>query len=415
MRCARPRTPPAAEMNATTILFLLLPVAAASGWFLARRQPGGQDSAESYNLPPDYFRGLSYLLDEQHDKAIDIFIRMLEEDSETVELHMAVGNLFRNRGEVERAIRIHQNLVDRTALSDEQRVQAMFELGKDYMRAGLLDGAENLFQELAEKGEYLTESLTNLIDIFQQEKDWQKAIDAGFRLEQAGGGDVRPMIAQHYCELAGEALKRGDTREAQQMLNHARATWPRCVRASIIEGTMEMEAGRFEAALDSFQRIEQQDADYLPEVIPMLQECCRRLGRQQQMLEYLQGVVERHGGLGNVLAQAEMICARGDGKAAAAALLDHVRRHPSLRGVERLVELVSRCSNVSDQQLLDDMREILNQLVQGEPDYLCHNCGFQGRVLHWQCPGCKSWGSVKPLHGVMQEQQTDRKLSLVAH
>ncbi len=401
-------------MNATAILFLLLPLAAASGWFLARRRQDGQERSGSHTLPPDYFRGLSYLLDEQHDKAIDIFIRMLEEDSETVELHMAVGNLFRNRGEVERAIRIHQNLVDRTTLSDEQRAEAMFELGKDYMRAGLLDGAENLFRELVEKGVYMTDSLTHLIDIYQQEKDWQKAIDAGFRLERAGDRSVRPMIAQHYCELAEEALGRGDAGQAQQMLDRARATWPQCVRASIIEGTMEMEAGSFQAALDSFRRIEQQDADYLPEVVPMLQECFRRLGRPEQMLEYLQGVVERHGGLGNILAQAEAICARGDGKGAAAVLLGHVRRHPSLRGAERFVELAARCNEPPDGKLLEDVREILNRLVQEEPDYLCHNCGFQGRVLHWQCPSCKSWGSVKPLHGVVQEQRADRRLSLVA-
>ncbi len=401
-------------MSSTTILFLLLPVAAASGWYLGRRQQRRRGSGESYTLPPDYFRGLSYLLDEQHDKAIDIFIRMLEEDSETVELHMAVGNLFRNRGEVERAIRIHQNLVDRTTLSDEQRVQAMFELGKDYMRAGLLDGAENLFQELVEKGEYLNASLYNLIDIFQQEKDWQKAIDAGFRLERAGAENVRPMIAQHYCELAEEALRKGDSRQAQQMLNHARATWPQCVRANMIGGSMEMEAGRYQQALDIFQRIEQQDADYLPEVIPKMQECCRQLGRPQQMLGYLQGVVERHGGLGNMLAQAEMICARDGGEAAATALLGYLRRHPSLRGVERLTELVSRCDDGADRRLAGDIREILNQLVQGEPDYLCHNCGFQGRVLHWHCPGCKSWGSVKPMHGVVQQSGAERRLSLVA-
>ncbi len=398
-------------MSAETLLFLLLPVAAASGWVLARRQDS--DSNETSHLPPDYFRGLSYLLDDQHDKAIDIFIRMLEEDSETVELHLAVGNLFRNRGEVDRAIRIHQNLVNRTTLSDEQRIQARFELGEDYMRAGLLDGAENLFRELVEKGEYLPESLRHLIDIYQQEKDWQKAIDAGFKLEQSGVTDVRPMIAQHYCELTEEALKRGDLKQAQQMLKHARATWPQCVRASLIEGEMAMETERYEDARLAFQRIEQQDADYLPEVIPMLQECYRKTGTQQQMLDYLQTMVERHGSLGIMLALAEMICEQQGGQQAAAALLDYLEKHPSLRGLDQFVGLVSRCGDTPDQRVLAGVGSIINRLVEDDPDYLCRNCGFQGKVLHWQCPSCKSWGTVKPLHGIQRKQKRDRVLSLV--
>ncbi len=398
-------------MSIEPLLFLLLPVAAASGWLLARRRD--RDNSETSRLPPDYFRGLSYLLDEQHDKAIDIFIRMLEEDSETVELHLAVGNLFRNRGEVDRAIRIHQNLVNRTTLSDEQRIQAKFELGEDYMRAGLLDGAENLFQELVEKGEYLSESLRHLIDIYQQEKDWLKAIDAGFKLEQSGIANVRPMIAQHYCELTEEARKRGDLKQALQMLKHARATWPQCIRASIIEGRMAMETGRYDDARLAFQRVEHQDADYLPEVVPMLHECYAKTGTPQQMRDYLQTMVERHGSLGIMLALAEMICEQQGGEQAAAALLDYLRKHPSLRGLDQFVELVSRCGDTPDQQVLAGIGGVINRLVEGDPDYLCHNCGFQGKVLHWQCPSCKSWGTVKPLHGIQRKQRADRLLSLV--
>lgn len=401
-------------MTIATALFLLLPVAAASGWLLARRQ-FSRSCTETCQLPPDYFRGLSYLLDDQHDKAIGIFIRMLEADSETVELHLAVGNLFRNRGEVDRAIRIHQNLVNRPGLSDEHRVKAMFELGEDYMRAGLLDGAEDLFQELVEKGECEQKSLRYLIDIFQQEKDWQKAIDAGFKLDKSGVTDARPMISQHYCELTEEARKKGDIRQAQQMLKHARATWPQCARASFIEGAMAMESGRFDEALLAFQRIEQQDADYLPEVIPMLRECYQQLGKPKKMLDYLQKVVDRHGGLGTMLALAEMICVQQGGQQAATALLGYLRKYPSLRGLDRFVELASRCDNVPDQQLHSGVVEVIGCLVQGDPDYLCHNCGFQGKMLHWQCPGCKGWGTVKPIHGITQEQNTGKVLSLVAH
>ncbi len=402
-------------MGVETLLFLLLPVAAASGWWLARRQQSSVDeeTLHGHRLPPDYFRGLSYLLDDQHDKAIDIFTRMLEEDSETVELHLAVGSLFRNRGEVDRAIRIHQNLVDRTTLSDEQRFRALFELGEDYMRAGLLDGAENLFQELVEKGEYVADSLRHLIDIYQQEKDWQKAIEAGFKLEQCGVGDVRPTIAQHYCELTEEARRKGDLGRARQMLKQARATWPGCVRASLIEGTMAMERGRYEEALTAFWRVEEQDADYLPEAIPMLKECYRKLDRIEAMREYLQTVVDRHGSLGIMLALAEIICEREGGRQAAEALLRYLHQHPSLRGLDRFCELAARCDELSNTAMLSGIADIVKRLVEGDPDYLCHNCGFHGKVLHWQCPSCKRWGVVKPLHGIKQEPQPDRVLSLV--
>ncbi len=400
-------------MGAETLLFLLLPVAAASGWWLAyRHQRLSGEGEECRRLPPDYVRGLSYLLDDQHDKAIDIFIRMLEEDSETIELHLAVGSLFRNRGEVDRAIRIHQNLVDRTTLSDEQRIRALFELGEDYMRAGLLDGAENLFQELVKKGEYLTDSLRHLIDIYQQEKDWQKAIDAGFKLEQCGVEDIRPTIAQHYCELTEEARKKGDLKQAQQMLKQARIAWPACVRASLIEGMMAMEEGHYEVAVAAFLRVEEQDADYLPEVIPALRECYRKLDRPEEMRGYLQRVVHRHGSLGIMLALAEIICDQEGGRQAADALLGYLHQHPSLRGLDRFCEMVSRCDDLCDDAVLAGINNIVRRLVEGDPDYLCHNCGFQGKVLHWQCPSCKRWGVVKPLHGIKQEPQPDRILSL---
>lgn len=398
-------------MGAETILFLLLPVAAASGWLLARRQHGSGEG-ENRQLPPDYFRGLSYLLDDQHDKAIDIFIRMLEEDSETIELHLAVGSLFRNRGEVDRAIRIHQNLVDRTTLSDEQRIRALFELGEDYMRAGLLDGAENLFQELVKKGEYLTDSLRHLIDIYQQEKDWQKAIDAGFKLEQCGVENVRPTIAQHYCELAEEARRGGDFGLAQQMIERARAIWPSCVRASLMEGAMVMERGDYGKALGILQRVEEQDADFLPEAIPAIQDCYRELGREEEMQGYLEAVVARHGSLGIMLALAGTICERQGGRQAATALLDYLHEHPSLRGLDRFCELAARCDEIPEQRLLAGIGEIVRSLVEGDPDYLCHNCGFQGRVLHWQCPSCKRWGAIKPLHGIKQNPQPDRTRTL---
>jgi lipopolysaccharide biosynthesis regulator YciM len=159
------------------LLLLLLPVAAASGWIAARRSQRQERGKCVNDTSPVYFRGLNHLLNEEPDKAIDAFVEMLEVDSDTVETHLALGNLFRRRGEVERAIRIHQNLIARPALTREQRAQALLELGQDYMRAGLLDRAENLFRELKDTRLHVRQALKNLLVIYEKERDWQACLD----------------------------------------------------------------------------------------------------------------------------------------------------------------------------------------------------------------------------------------------
>ncbi|NNF96569.1 MAG: tetratricopeptide repeat protein, partial [Halobacteria archaeon] len=184
------------------ILFFLLPIAALSGWWLGRRSKARRQEESSLELPSSYLRGLNYLLNEQQDKAIDLFIQLLDVDNDTVETHLALGSLFRRRGEVDRAIRIHQNLIARPTLSKEQRMQALFELGQDYMRAGLLDRAETLLGELIGNEPHTVAALQHLLDIYQQEKDWDKAIQIAQRLESRTGQSKRNLIAQYYCEKA---------------------------------------------------------------------------------------------------------------------------------------------------------------------------------------------------------------------
>ena len=180
------------EMN---LLWLLLPVAALSGWWIGRRRGNSNKNQSSSSIYPEYFKGLNFVLNEQPDKAIEVFIRMLEVDSETVETHLALGNLFRRRGEVDRAIRIHQNLIARPTLDREQRAHALLELGMDYMRLGLLDRAEGLFLELVESDLHLNQAYTELLEIYQQEKDWENAINIARKLELISGKKLNPVIA----------------------------------------------------------------------------------------------------------------------------------------------------------------------------------------------------------------------------
>ena len=191
------------------LLWLLLPLAAASGWLAARRGVRGTKAQLMPELSSDYFQGLNYLLNEQPDKAIEVFVRMLEVNSDTVETHLALGNLFRRRGEVDRAIHIHQNLIARPTLKPEQRTQALMELGQDYMRAGLLDRAESLFEELVQVDAHTAAALQQLLVIYQQEKDWDRAIQTARRLGVVSGRNMAPVIAQYYCELAARIVGQG--------------------------------------------------------------------------------------------------------------------------------------------------------------------------------------------------------------
>ncbi|WJW76695.1 lipopolysaccharide assembly protein LapB [Thiohalobacter sp. IOR34] len=385
------------------LLWLLLPVAAASGWLMARRSQGDPCADQRAELNSDYFRGLNFLLNEQPDKAIEVFIQMLEVDSDTAETHLALGNLFRRRGEVDRAIRIHQNLIARPTLNREQRGAALLELGQDYMRAGLLDRAESLLRELLEIGSQTRPALKHLLDIYQQEKEWDQAIEIARRLQAEQDQDMRPVIAQFYCELAEAALRNGDPAEAGNLAKRALGFDRACVRASLIQGRIAREAGQFRQAIRAFRRIEEQDIEFLPEVLPELQACFRAAGNPRGMLDYLRQVGEGYKGISTVLLQSELLQQMEGDQAAIDYMEAQLRRRPSVRGLGRLIQLKlgrSEGEGREDLQVLDDL---VDKLLENRPRYQCKHCGFEGKSLHWQCPGCKEWNTVKPMRGVVDE------------
>ena len=201
-------------MNLLYVLALLVPAAFALGWWASRQVGARRSGAEVSELSSDYFRGLNYLLNEEQDKAIEVFLKLAEYNRDTVETHLALGNLFRRRGEVDRAIRLHQHLVSRPGLSDAMKTVALLELGEDYMRAGLLDRAEALFCDLVAMDAHAPSALRHLISIYQHERDWHKAIEHARRLEVMTGEDEAPMIAQFYCELADRSRQHGARAEA---------------------------------------------------------------------------------------------------------------------------------------------------------------------------------------------------------
>lgn len=381
-------------------LLLLLPFAAASGWFVSNRNQRSSGKPKKHFVPKDYLIGLNFLLEEQPDKAVDVFIKMLEVDSDTVETHLALGSLFRRRGEVDRAIRIHQNLIARPNLEQEQRMQALLALGQDYMRAGVLDRAERIFLEVVDAGYEKTISLRYLLAIYQQEKAWESAIQTARKLEIATGQTMQLNIAHYYCELAHDNLLNHDADQAKRLLRRAVTIDKNCVRASILQGDIEAENNNFKAAIRFYKQVKNQDPDFLTEAIPLLAECYEQLGNQREFINYLKECLQAHARISLILILADFVLKEYGTGSAIDLIAEYLDVHPSIRGLQRLIELQLLNENGGDVENLRILRDITTSMLKDKPIYRCHNCGFSAKTLLWLCPGCKTWSSVKPIHGL---------------
>ncbi len=378
------------------LLFLLLPLAAASGWWLARRDAVPRRTGSS-GAAPALFRGINYLLNEQPDKAIDVFVELAEADGDAAEIHLALGGLFRRRGEVDRAIRIHQNLIARDDLSREQRGFALFELAQDYMGAGLLDRAELLFQEVIEHDVHREHALRGLIDIYQQERDWVKCLEVAERLKPLTDRPMGVEIAHYHCELAEEARRAGDPDKARKHLTRAQQSDPGGVRATMLEGQMALESGEPQQALDLFLRVADRGAPYLPEILPELVQALGALGQDESPV--LESLAARHPSPSLVLRLVETIERERGAPAAMEALTRYLAGHVDLAALERLLAL--QCENrLEGHGCLEPDRvvhQVVHYLLARQSPYQCVHCGFQARTLHWHCPSCKRWGTVQPV------------------
>ena len=321
-------------------IWLFVPVALVTGWWLGRggnKVVVGKDSVGQFTTR--YFQGLNYVLNEQPDKAIEVFCKMMEVDNETLETHYALGNLFRRRGEVDRAIRIHQNLIARPNLDKPQRALALLELGLDYMRAGLFDRAENLFRELVEMRIHVRQAQENLLAIYEQEKDWRNAVSVARQLQGHTPRNMQPVVAQYHCELAENAIREGRCDEAVAGLHKALTADPNCVRASLLLGDIESKSGHWRAALKAYHRVVEQDIDYVAEVIEPMKVCYKALDNPGGMHAFLEELLRRYDGISPVLAMTDFLVEQRGEAAAAAFIAEQTRSKPSVRGIDRFVEL----------------------------------------------------------------------------
>ncbi|HZQ74648.1 MAG TPA: lipopolysaccharide assembly protein LapB [Burkholderiales bacterium] len=348
---------------------------------------------ESRALPRSYFKGLNFLLNEQPDKAIEAFIEVVKVDPETIDLHFALGSLFRRRGEYDRAIRMHQNLLEREGLAKEQKVAALAELGEDYLRAGILDRAEQVFKQL-EDTTLSAKARTDLLQIYEQEKDWARAVDMAKSL----GGEPRSRdIAQYLCELAASAAAQSRPDAARRHLEAALEANRKCVRASLQLGDLEKDAGNPEKAIDSWKRIESQDPAYLALVAQRLLEAYRDAGRADEGLRLLAGYLERYPSLDLLDTVFQQTLDAKGVEAAYALVRDELRRNPTLLGLDRLLEAQIIAAEDADRRRdLELMRNLIHSHTRRLARYRCETCGFKARQFHWHCPACGGWETYPP-------------------
>jgi len=380
-------------------LLLVLVLAVACGWMLGRWQKPRLSRDNAKQLPEAYFRGLNYLLNEQPEQAMDMFMQALDDDLEAIDTHLALGKLFRARGDLTKATRVHQNLLARPDLEKPQQLLVQFELATDYMTAGLFDRAERLLNELLIESstEIRKKSLFLLLELYQREKEWPQAIEIAEALLAMKADEMRPIIAQYLCEIAQQFFQNGDAAEARLALKRALAHDHGCVRAYLLQAEIEVQAQQYKDAIKALKQIKKQDAGYLAESMPILQNCYQQLGQEKYFHEYLLECLH-DGSLipSGFNASQAMRKLSSKPEQLSQSINNEVRQAPSLQGLRYLIDLQMYDAEGSGIDYLQELREFVEQLIDSHPAYRCKQCGYQGKHLAWLCPSCQHWGTIRP-------------------
>lgn len=382
----------------TLFLWLLLPLGVALGWALARGQ------GASAGISAEKFGGLvTHLVSDNPDETLAALTEAAEIDTSTAELHLTLGNLFRKRGEVDRALHIHETLLSRPGLPPPLRDRTRFELAQDYLKAGLMDRAEELFLALAAEGHAAVAALEQVRGIYEQGRDWQQAIAIAQRIESAKGESTRALVAQYFCELAEEARARKDAAEALRLAEQAASEDKACIRAQLLLGALYEQAGNPAAAAKSYRRAFEQDPRFLPEVVEPLRRCSEQTGDMAAYLLFLQDAKEMSPSSLPILAEVHLM--RQEGLDVGDHLAHGLETRPSRAILAEFLEILEKRPDVVAAGLdkpAASLRGALRKLMDTTPRYRCSHCGFSPRLLFWQCPSCKQWATIAPIDDVLK-------------
>ena len=387
----------------TWLLYLLVVAAIGIGWWLGRRQRAAKAPDM---LGPNYYQGLNYLLNEDPDRAVAALIQDLEVNKDTLETHLALGGLLRRRGELEKAVVVHENILAHAYLERDLMLNVKLELARDYLLAGLLDRAEDLLLALCqEQGRVHVESLEMLLEIYEREKDWTKSIDIAKQLATGTDTDkYEEAISHFYCEIAEDFLANDHFEEARQAISAAIGHCGNNARTSLVLGQIELEDKQYPEAVRALQRIRDQNPVYVPESLYSLDQAYK-YGElpPEELREYLLSCLEHVPSISVVLALARRVRAEEGDIAVSRFIANHLKKNPTVRGLTQLIDLhIDNTDGVSRENLAI-LRSFTEALVADKPAYRCTECGFDGKRMRWHCPSCKDWGSIEPIFGLEGE------------
>ena len=381
---------------------LLIPIFFGLGWIASRwdlRLEARQDERERLKQQRSTFKGLNLLLNEQPDQAIETLVKVAQLDPETVDLHFSLGNLFRRRGETERAIRVHQHLANRDDIKPRDRDHAAYELGRDFLRAGLLDRAEASLNQVGQ-GKYAIPAKESLLEMYQVEKDWKKAIIAATELPGLHDKSHQLEIAQFYCEIAQEALRRKDMAEAETSINHALQAIPNQARALILQGDYFLAMERPLQAIEVWGVVAKESPAFMHLVADRWMAAHSAVSQADSGLDQLLALLKTQA-IGELLDIAHRHVMQIRGAQAAEKMLVEVMQHsPTLSALSKLAETRLVLAEASGpESRVADLKSTLGLLKQRTTAlarYTCGNCGFRARRFYWQCPGCNHWEAYSP-------------------
>ncbi len=393
------------------LLWFLLPVAAAAGWFAARRSASVHPDA-FWDHAQNFHKGLNVLLNEQTDKSDEVLFANLDDlDRETAETHLALGNFFRRRGEVDRAIHLHESLMGKSELGADVQAAARFELARDYESAGLLDRSEEIFHELLNSDQRTDDAGKALMQLYERGRDWAQAADVAQKAltssEAAGNQErantLRYRIAHYRCELAEEAARAGYSAEARDLLLDACESYPGGARAHMALALLACDACDWDQAIQYFEHVEISQPSLLPEIISPWLKALANQSPSSGLDEFIKRITERRNPYSVVRATREMICERYDKTQANRFFKDQILKRPSLRGLRDWVSDQVDIAVEPEREKINIIRAMLDEVIEDKAQYLCHSCGFKGNQLHWRCPSCGNWDTVETIIGAEGE------------
>lgn len=389
------------------LLIVPLFLAVAAGWLLGRRERRQvQRKRLESNISRDYFTGLDYLLNERTDEAIESFIKALEVNSDTIPAHIALAKLFRRKGDVNRAIQIHQNLLARPDLAHSEFMRVQMALARDYFAIGLLDRAENLLQEIIRQRpakDTLAKAQRLLISLYEMEAEWGKALATADHMPMEERKQLTRELAHYCCELAEELVGQHQFKDALAYLRRSELYDPSGVRACLISARISMEEKQWKQAIKSLKHVAERDPLFVSQTLDMLNVCHEQLGTQDELSTYLRHCMVRAPATSVTLAVAEQIKTEQGLYVAGSFITEELKKRPSVKGFNRLIDMHIEHGAESARDSLHVLRGLTRQLELSKPAYLCNHCGFSGKSLLWQCPSCKKWGTTKPIQGLEGE------------